>query len=324
MSQFTWVSDAPSGVFKNHDLSSKIRMAAIKEAKFMQFVRPEEGYGKKKGDNVTITRVSNVSVPLDDTLSENVAVPQDTLSISTQAIAVSERGRAIPYTKLSVDLAHFDLGNAIQMKLKEQLKLRLDAAAAVKFRAGKILAIPTGVAETTFETDGAASNTAASNLNVFHVESVRDYMFSDLNVAPYSGDDYVCILTTQAKRGLLRDPSWVDWKKYTDPAAKYNGEIGRLENIRFIETNNTGTTDAYALEEDLGTGDVMGEAVFFGADPVVMAVAEDPHLVAEDNVGHDFGRSKSVAWIGIYGFGQIWSDSANAGEARVVYFTSQT
>ena len=37
---------------------------------------------------------------------------------------------------------------------------------------------------------------------------------------------------------------------------------------------------------------------------------------------HDFGRQKSVAWYGIYGFGQIWSDSANAGEARVVYMTS--
>jgi hypothetical protein len=64
--------------------------------------------------------------------------------------------------------------------------------------------------------------------------------------------------------------------------------------------------------------------VFFGEDPVVMAVAEDPHLVAEENVGNDFGRAKSVAWYGIYGFGQIWSDSATAGEARVVYMTSQT
>jgi len=319
MATQSWVADGPSGVYKNHDLSSKLRMASIKEAKFMQFVKPEDGYGKKKGESVTITRVSNVDVPSDDALDELSRVPEDTLSLSTQAISVAERGRSIPYTKLSTDLAHFDLQGAIQKKLKDQLKLRMDIASSAKFKAGKILAIPTGVAETTFETDGAASNTAGSNLNMYHVESVRDYMFSTLNIAPYMEDDYVCILITQAKRGLMRDPAWVDWKKYTDPSAKFNGEIGRIENIRFVETNHTS-----ALADGLGTNDVMGEAVFFGEDPVVMAVAEDPHLIAEENVGNDFGRAKSVAWYGIYGFGQIWSDSANAGEARVVYMTSQT
>lgn len=317
MSQQTWVSDGPSGVYKNHDISAKIRMASIKEAKFMQFVKPEDGFGKKKGENVTLTRVSNVTTPTDDTLNESVRVPEDTLTLSTQAITVYERGRAIPYTKLSIDLSHFDLQSAIQKKLKDQLKLRLDIAAATAFKAGKILAIPTGIAETTFETDGAVSNTAASNLNMYHVESVRDYMYSTLNIAPYMDDDYVCLMITQAKRGLMRDPAWVDWKKYTDPAAKFNGEVGRIENIRFVETNHTS-----ALSDSKGTGSVMGEAVFFGEDPVTMPVAEDPHLIAEENVGNDFGRSKSVAWYGIYGFGQIFSDSANAGEARVVYMTS--
>lgn len=320
MAAHSWAVDAPSGVYKNHDLSSKIRMAAIKECKFMQFVKPEDGYGKGKGDTVNITRVSNVAVATDDTLSEFARIPEKTISLSTQAITVAEHGQAIPYTKLSKDLAHFDLGNAIQMKLKEQLKLSLDIAAAAKFKAGKILACPTGIAATTFETDGAISNTAASNLNMYHVESIRDYMYSDLNIAPYQGDDYICVLSTQAKRGLMRDPNWESWKKYTDPSAKFNGEVGRVENIRFIETNHTGSSAS--LAEDLGTGSVMGEAVFFGADPVVMIVAEDPHLIAEENVGHDFGRQKSVAWYGQYAFGQIWSDSANAGEARVVYMTS--
>lgn len=317
MASHSWVSDGPSGVYKNHDLSSKLRMASIKEAKFMQFVKPEEGYGKKKGESVTITRVSNVTVPSSDVLNELQRIPEDTLSLSTQAITVSERGRAIPYTSLSLDLSSYDLENAIQKKLRDQLKLRMDITAAVAFKAGKILAIPTGIAETTFETDGAASNTAASNLNMFHVESIRDYMFSTLNIAPYEGDDYVAILITQAKRGLLRDPAWVDWKKYTDPAAKYMGEVGRIENIRFVETNHTS-----ALADSLGTGDVMGEAVFFGEDPVVMGVVEDPHLRAKES--EDYGRSKGVAWYGVYGFGQVWSDSANAGEARVVYMTSQT
>lgn len=315
MATHSWVNDAPSGVYQNHDLSAKIRMASIKAAKFMQFVKPEEGYGKKKGEDVTITRVSNVTVPSSDILTEGVRVPEDTISLSTQAIAVYERGRAIPYTSLALDLGHFDLENAIQKKLMDQLKLSMDLAAATAFKEGKVKAIPDGISSITFDTDGTASTTAAANLNMYGVETIRDYMFSTLNIAPYIDDDYMCILITKAKRGIVRDPAWVDWKKYTDPSAKFNGEIGRIENTRFVETNHTS-----ALSDTKGTSSVLGEAVFFGEDPVAMGVVEDPHLIAKES--EDYGRSKGVAWYGIYGMNQIWSDSSTAGEARVVHVTS--
>jgi N4-gp56 family major capsid protein len=290
-------------------------MAAIEQAKFMAFVKPEPGYGRKMGESITITRVSNVSVPTSDVLNENVRIPEDSISLSTQAITVSERGRAIPYTSLALDLGHFDLENAIQSKLRDQLALSMDITASAAFKEGQVKAIPSGVATTTFDTDGTPSTAATSNLNMYHVEQVRDYMYGTLNIAPFSGDDYVCIMSYKAKRGLMNDPKWVDWKKYTDPSAKYNGEVGRIENIRFVEQNHTS-----ALSATQGTGSVLGEAVFFGADPVVMAVVQDPELRAKES--EDYGRSKGVAWYGIYGFGQVWGTSANSGEARTVHLTS--
>jgi len=311
----SWTYDAPTGVYKNHKLSSAIRMAAIEDAKFMQFVKPEAGYGKKMGESVSITRVSNVDVPGDDILNEQERIPEDALALSTQAITVNERGRSIPFTSLSIDLGHFDLENAIQKKLRDQLKLRMDITASAAFKTGQVKAIPTGVASTTFDTDGTASSQATSNLNVYHVESIRDYMYSTLLIDPHVGDDYMCVLITKAKRGIMRDPQWQDWQKYTDPSKKFNSEIGRLENIRFVETNHTS-----ALSNSLGASSVLGEAVFFGADPVCMAMAQDPELRAKES--DDYGRSKGVAWYGIYGFAQIWTDSANPGEARVVHLTS--
>lgn len=315
MAQHGWASDGPSGVHKNHKLSAKIRMAAIAQAKLMQFVKPESGYGKKMGESVTITRVSNVTVPTDDTLNENVRIPEDNISLSTQAISVSERGRAIPYSSLSLDLSHFDLQNAIQKKLRDQLSLSLDIKASDAFSAGMVKAIPTGIAATTFDTDGTASSAAVSNLNMYHIEQIRDYMFGTLHIAPFMGDDYICVLSYKAKRGIMNDPNWKDWQKYTDPSKKFNSEVGRIENIRFVEQNHTAS-----LSATLGTGSVLGEAFFFGEDPVTMAVVQDPELRAKES--EDYGRSKGVAWYGIYGFGQIWSDSANAGEARVVHLTS--
>ncbi len=315
MASHSWTYDAPSGVYKNHALSSDIRMAAVAMSQFVQFSKPVDGYGSGKGSNVTITRVSNVAVPSDDSLVELERIPEDTLSLSTQAISVTERGRAIPYTSLSLDLAHFDLESAIQKKLRDQLGLRLDQLCSTAFKAGQVKAIPDGIASLTMDTDGTASTTAASNINVYHVEQIRDQLYSTYNVAPYSGGDYVSIISTKGRRGIMRDPNWEKWKTYGDQDAKFNGEIGRLEGIRFVESNNTN-----ALSASLGSSSVLGEAVFFGDDPVVMASTHEPELRAKES--EDYGRSKGVAWYGVYGFGQIWSDSATAGEARVIHVTS--
>lgn len=311
----SWTYDAPSGVYKNHALSSNIRMASIAMTQFMQFSKPVDGYGLHKGSNVTITRVSNVAVPSDDSLVELERVPEDSLSLSTQAISVAERGRAIPYTSLSLDLAHFDLENSIQKKLRDQLALRLDYLCAAAFKEGQVKAIPDGVASLTMDTDGTASTTAASNINVYHVEQLRDQMYTTYNMSPYQGGDFMCVISTKGRRGIIRDPNWEKWKTYMDAEAKFNGEIGRIEGVRFVESNNVS-----ALSGSLGSGGVLGEAVFFGDDPVVMASVKDPELLAKES--EDYGRSKGVAWLGTYGFGQIWKDSATAGEARVIHVTS--
>jgi N4-gp56 family major capsid protein len=315
MATHSWTYDAPSGVYKNHALSSDIRMASIAQTKFVQFSSPVDGYGKSKGETVTVTRVSNVDVPTDDALVELEVIPEDAFSLSTQSVSVAERGRAIPYSSLSKDLAHFDIEGAIQKKLRDQLSLRMDKLASTAMKSGQVKAIPDGVASLTFDTDGTASTVATANLNVFHVESIRDYLFTTLNVMPYMDGDFMALISTKAKRGIVRDPNWEKWHTYTDTAAKANGEIGRLENTRFIEINNTN-----ALSGSLGSGSVLGEAVFFGDDPMVMATVIDPELRAKESA--DYGRSKGVAWYGIYGFEQIWDDSATAGEARVVHVTS--
>lgn len=315
MATQSWTYNAPSGVYQNHAISSDIRFASIAMTKFMQFSKPVEGYGSKQGSNVTITRVSNVNVPADDSLVELERIPEDTFSLSTQAISVVERGRSIPYTDLSRDLSFFDIENAIQRKLRDQLALRMDALCATAFKVGQVKGCPDGLASITFTTNGTANGTASANLNVYHCEQIRDQLYSTYHVMPYAGEDYMAIVSTKARRGIIRDPNWEKWKTYTDPEAKFNGEIGRIEGIRFVESNNTN-----ALSGSLGTGSVLGEAVFFGDDPVAMASVFDPELRAKES--EDYGRSKGVAWYGVYGFDQVWKDSANDGEARVIHITS--
>lgn len=317
MATTSWTYDAASGVLKNHALSSKLRFAAIREAKFMQFAMTETGYGKGKGESLTIVRVDALSVPTSDVLNELDTIPEDKFVISLQSVTAVEHGRAVPYTNLYEQLASFDLSSSIQRVLKDQLTLSLDASAAAAAKLGQIKYSPTGISAATVATNGTAGATASANLNTYHVEAIRDLMYSTYNMPRMSGDgaDFVAILSTKAKRGIISDPKWEEWHKYTDADSKYAGEIGRYENIRFIEDNNTAV-----LSSSLGTGAVLGEAIFFADDAIFMGSVMDPELRAKENT--DYGRSKGVAWYGIYGFAQVWSNSANPGQARTVHVTS--
>lgn len=55
----------------------------------------EPGYGKKKGESVTITRVKNIPEPTVATFTEGQRVPIDTFSLSTKQITVTYWGRGI-------------------------------------------------------------------------------------------------------------------------------------------------------------------------------------------------------------------------------------
>lgn len=313
--EFSWELDAPSGVFKNHALSSSVRIAAIADAKFMQFVDPEPGYGRKKGDTVTITRVRNIAVPTDATFGERDRIPIDTFSLSTKSITVSYFGRGVEYSEKSDLLSHFDVTDKIQRKLKDQMTLALDAAAATAFKTAKVKYIPTSLSAGTFDTDGTATPTALENLTVAHVKTIRDYMIDTIHVPGWKGsDEYVCLASTQALRGIKNDPEFLAWRQYIQPGDAFmKGEVGKIENIRFIEVNNTTSL------RKVGSGSVLGEAVFFGDDAVAMAVVMDPELRAA--IPGNFGLAHAVAWVGLLQFGIIW-DTNSDGEARIVHVTS--
>lgn len=315
MTLFQWQFDAPSGVFKQHALSAAIYKAAVEDTKFMDFVKVVEGYGKKMGENVTLKRVASIAEPTSVVLSEGVRIPEDNLTLSTKGITVQEIGRAVPYTSFAEDLSVLDVDGTIQGELKRQMKLALDTLAADAFTGSnaKIKYAPTGLASNNIATTGTFGAAASANLNVWHVEQISDYLYDTLLADPYDGDDYIGIFRTLGIRGLKQDPDWEEWHKYTDPSVKFNGEVGRLENVRFVKTNHN-----KALGK-VGTSSVLGEGVVFGKDAVAMAEVLVPELRA--GIPADLGREKVVGWYGILAFDVIW-DTGNAGQAKIVHVGS--
>lgn len=288
MAQFQWIPDIPSGVLRSHALSRKLFAAAVEQSRIMEYVRPIEGFGRKQGETVTLTRIGNINEPTSGKLTESMKIPEDTFSITTVAITVSEFGRAVPYTSLAEDLAWFDLSNAVQGKLVEQQKLIMDAAAFTAAKTAKVKYAPTGLASNDITTNGTFGSAAAANWNLFHVEEIRDFLFDNLRVPPFVDEDYVALVRTLGIRGIKRDPGWEEWWKYVHPEAKMTGEVGRIENIRFVEINH-----ATSLGK-VGTSSVLGEGIVFGQDFLAMAEVLTPELRAA--IPGDHGRKKSVAW----------------------------
>ena len=55
--------------------------------------------------------------------------------------------------------------------------------------------------------------------------------------APKIAGDYVCILHPYVAYDIMSDPRWEDMHKYCKPEEMYEGEIGRIAGVRFVETS---------------------------------------------------------------------------------------
>ena len=55
--------------------------------------------------------------------------------------------------------------------------------------------------------------------------------------APKIDGDYVCILHPYVAYDIMSDPRWEEMHKYATPENMYEGEIGRIAGVRFVETS---------------------------------------------------------------------------------------
>ena len=70
--------------------------------------------------------------------------------------------------------------------------------------------------------------------------------------APTIGGKYVAIIHPYVAYDLMRDPEWIDAHKYAKPDNLYEGEIGEIAGIRFVQTS----------EAKIYSGGVFGTLVF--------------------------------------------------------------
>ena len=311
-----WSASADGGYLSNNVLSRQIRHASQPIMRFAQFVRPEPGYGKNKGDRVYFDRIANVSNQ-GGTIGESNTMPETKVVISQGSAVVTEYGNSIPYTGKLESLAEFNPDNIIQKALLNDQAKAIDYAIATELKTCKVKYTPTGTDDApsgTYATSGTCITAATRNIQTFDVKGVADYLKATLLAPKIGGDNgyYVCVASTGFLRCIQDDDDFVKAVQYGRPEDLYAGEVGMYYGIRFIET-----TFSSALAGTIGS--YKGGALMFGDDAIVEAVTVAPEIRAK--VPTDYGRSKGLAWYAMMGYSLTY-DTAVAGEGRIVQFAS--
>lgn len=317
---FSWDFDAPTGTYKNHKLSNRLLENALENSVAMPYVDVQEDFGKSMGESMTFTRFTHITEPTGDaSLNELNNIPEVAFSLSTHAISVTEHGIAVPYTNKMGTLSKFDIDSAIQRTLMEQKRLVLDSSALTIMKAVNVKYVPTSATGSSKTYNGTASGTAVAALSYFHLTDISTELFDNLRVPYWENDQYIGIFRAKTLATVRQDSQFVEWNKYTNAQAKAKGEVGTVERIRLVETNHS---SARALP-DVGSNN-FGSGVVFGRDICAMVEAETPHLRAA--IPTDFGRFRSIAWYGIYGFGQLFpgatTEATSRGVSRGLHVTS--
>ena len=96
------------------------------------------------------------------------------------------------------------------------------------------------------------------------VEEIRKMAnrFKANDIEPAIDGDYVAIVHPDVMTDLRRDPEWKEWNKAENADKFENGEVGRVEGVRFVETSIAAITK----ESDEAGGLGVYHCLFFGAD----------------------------------------------------------
>jgi len=304
-----WVTDSLGGYMSAKNLSKKLRLAVQPLIKFRQLCDAKDAsqQGKHKGSTYHWDVFSDVAAQ-GTTLTETTTMPETQFVITQGTLTIDEFGNSVPYTGKLDDLSELPVTNIINKVIKNDAKKAFDIAAEAQFSYTPLHICEDGSSTTAVNLMTASTNTdtASVEMGKGHVKSIRDVMV-ERNIPPYMGDDYIAISWPTTYRTFKNDLESI--KQYTTEGFKMilNGEVGRYENIRFIEQTN--------IAKDGST--YSDWCYFMGDDTVAEAVAVPEEI--RGKIPGDYGRSKGVAWYYLGGFGLIHTAQL---QARIIRWGS--
>lgn len=175
-------------------------------------------------------------------LTEGVTPDGKSLSVSTITATVNQYGDFVTQTDV-LELTSLD--NTILEATKllgRQAGITLDTIVRDVLNSGtNVTYCPkvTNGAETAVTSRSALD--ATSQLTVKVIQQVVAKLRGQN--APTIGGKYVAIIHPYVAYDLMRDPEWIDAHKYANPTNLYEGEIGEIAGVRFVQTTEAKVYD---------------------------------------------------------------------------------
>ena len=277
--------------------SKEIEFKALPNMRFMQFAQEKTELGTEPGMTISMLTYNNLT--LGGKLEEAKQIVTQALSGSTKQLTVTEYGNAVSVSELLVQSSFDDVMASATTLLGRDYALR-DAALS----GTNIVYASKG--------DGTKNTSAATldETSVLKVSTIKDAIeILSTNNAPKAvgGSYWICFVHPHQSRTLRDDPAWINASNYGAPEQLFTGEIGRIDDCRFIETtlmcNGAAATTDPSYDADL-KGDVAKyKAVLFG--DAYYGIAYGLPVELRDNGVEDFGRKRSLAWYSIFGVGKL-------------------
>ncbi len=316
-----WAVNSLGGYLYSRQLSNVLRMTVQPLVKFRQFadVHDISQQGKKKGDSFTWDVVSDVATA-GQVLIETNTMPETNITITQGTLTITEAGNSVPYSGKLDNLSKFPVEDIIKKAMKNDAVKSFDRLAWAQFNQTLLRAIPTGgtnTATVTLYTNGTVTGTNSIAYNNGHAKSIVDQM-KERNIPAYIADDYYAIAWPTTLRTFKNNLETIHQYSDTGFNLIMNGEIGRYENVRYIEKTNiakgTGTDGTTQTPWVNGLSDWI---FFFGNDTVAEAIAVPEEM--RGKIPTDYGRSKGIAWYYLGGFGIVHTAAINT---RIVKWDS--
>lgn len=295
--------------------SKEILFQAMPVLRFEQFAVKKTELGVMPGLTVNFMKYDNL--PVDEVngaaLTEGIRMTTSALSAFQYRITVGEQGKAIAVSELLLHASFDDimasgsrlLGRHMAVSMDIQARNTLQSAPgntvfgyrlAAPFQGSSTNIYDPGLKAADLAAVDAADGTGGKEKYYLTPHTVKDgvEVLASLNI-PRLGETYVAFVHPHQSRRLRDTPEWIEVTKYAAPGNFMLGEIGRINDVVFIETTQVKVTN---------TGGVLRyDGIMIGDNAFGHAVSLPVEL--RDGGVLDFGREHALAWYAIWGFGAI-------------------
>jgi len=257
--------------------SKEILFQSMPVLRFEQFAVKKTELGTMPGLTVNFMRYNNLPVPAGP-LVEGVRMKTHAITANQYAITVQEQGFAVAVSELLLNASFDDimasssrlLGRNMALYMDGQARTTLARASSVVFGYAKPTAINVGygIYEGGTPATGLAQVTTAAGTGTLDDNfwltpySIKDAVevLATKNV-PRLGETYVCFIHPHQSRRLRDTPEWIEVTKYAAPGNFMLGEIGRLDDVVFIETTQVSSPTAGVVDASDPWSQLPGGAV---------------------------------------------------------------